>query len=102
MFSNAKVSKPKPHTDPFIAQDPIPQEGKKKVFIAYDFGKGPKEVTWDVTDFNVDNSDDILLVRNIVHPTVIAALYGPGTWKYVAYLLERFENGKEKEEEENS
>ena len=95
------VSKPKPRSEPFVAQDPIPQEGKKKVFITYDFGKGLKEVTWDVTDFTVDNSDDALLVRDIVHPTVIAALYGPGTWKYVAYLLERFKNGKE-EEEENS
>lgn len=83
MLSNAK------------AQDRIPQEGKQKIFVQYDFGKGLKEVTWDVTGFNVSNEDGILLVRDIVHPTIVAALYGPGTWKYVGYILEKYDDGQE-------
>ena len=101
-FNNGESFKPKPpRTTPLEAQHPIPQEGKQKIFVHYNFGKGLQEVTWDVTDFNVSDNDGVLLVRNIIHPTIVAALYGPGTWKYVGYIHEKFTN-EQKEKEESS
>lgn len=55
-----------------------------------------------VNDFNVTyDARGVLQIHELSDPDVLTVFFGPGTWKYVAFLEEDIENEQEEKETEN-